>query len=1018
NNIGSIYKNQGKYSQALDYYQQALAINQEFGDHGRHNVATNLNNIGSVYNVWGEYDKALDYYQQALAIFKEIGERSQEANTLNNIGSVYSSQGEYDQALEYHQQSLAISQDIGEPSQEAGSFNNIGFIYSARGEYDQAKEYYQKALAIFKDIGEPSWEGTILNNIAQVHYNQGEYAQALENYQKALEIAQDLGERSQEATILSNIGLVYSSRGDNAKALNYHQQSLEIRQDIGDKEGLAISLNNIGTVYNDQGEFSQALDYYQQALTIQQEIGVRSPEATTLGNIGTVYGYWGKYPKALEYDQKALAIRQEIADQAGIGTTYNSMGVNYLDLGDYPQALDYFNQANAIFKKIGHKEGIAGTLSNIGLVYQKQKQYPKSLQFYQQSLAISQQIGNRLQKANTLTTIGRVYEKLGEYTKALDYHQQALEINQTIGFKAGISSTLYHMGIVYTNLEKYPQALAAYQQALALSRTLGTRLREGQILAGMGKLYDTQNQSELAITFFKQSVNVREGIRKDLKVLPVEQQQSFTDTVAEDYRHLADLLTQQNRNLEALRVLDLLKVQELQDYLSNVRGDDNTVDGITELTEEQEIIKGTQPIIDQAIALGQELSELETIVRDKRTQSQQQRIIQLRKNQAQLTKDFQNFLKSPEVEARLAKLRETTEAENLDLKKYAKRLQEQLQQLEQDAVILYPLVLEDRLELVLVTPYAPPIRRTVKVKQKDLERAIQNFRRLLANPARNARTPAEQLYEWLIKPIEADLAKANAKTIIYAPDGKLRYIPLGALYDGEQWLIERLRVNQITALSLTSLDNQPTPQLDVFAAAVTKAHTIPIGDKRHNFDPLQYAQPEVERLAETFPNTKTLIDKEFHGDTIYQMNDYSVVHLATHALFDKTKQDSFILFGDGSHVTLSQVEEKWDLSNVDLVVLSACQTGLGGELGDGKEILGFGYLMQNAGADAAIASLWSVNDEGTQALMNKFYQVLKQGNVTKAEALRQAQIALITKVEYGLEHPFYWAPFILIGNGL
>ncbi|NEP53140.1 MAG: CHAT domain-containing protein, partial [Moorea sp. SIO3C2] len=579
---------------------------------------------------------------------------------------------------------------------------------------------------------------------------------------------------------------------------------------------------------------------------------------------------------------------------------------------------------------------------------------------------------------------------------------------------------LYHMGIVYTNLENYPQALAAYQQALSLSRTLGTRETEGDILAGMGKLYDTQNQSELAITFFKQSVNVREGIRKDLKVLPVEQQQSFTDTVAEDYRRLADLLTQQNRNLEALRVLDLLKVQELQDYLSNVRGDDNTVDGITELTEEQEILKGTQPIIDQAIALGQELSELETIPNHKRTQTQQQRIIQLRKNQAQLTKDFQNFLKSPEVEARLAKLRETTEAENLDLKKYAKRLQEQLQQLEQDAVILYPLVLDDRLELVLVTPYAPPIRRTVKVKQKDLERAIKNFRRLLANPARNARTPAEQLYDWLIKPIEADLAKANAKTIIYAPDGKLRYIPLGALYDGEQWLIERLRVNHITALSLTSLDNKPTPQLDVFAAAVTKAHTIPVGeDESRYFAPLSFTQPEVESLAETLPNTTTLIDKQFHGDTIYQMNDYSVVHLATHAVFKKTKQDSIILFGDGSHVTLTEVEEKWDLSNVDLVVLSACQTGLGGELGDGKEILGFGYLMQNAGADAAIASLWSVNDKGTQALMNKFYQVLKQGNVTKAEALRQAQIAFISsKVGSGFEHPYFWAPFILIGNGL
>jgi CHAT domain-containing protein len=178
------------------------------------------------------------------------------------------------------------------------------------------------------------------------------------------------------------------------------------------------------------------------------------------------------------------------------------------------------------------------------------------------------------------------------------------------------------------------------------------------------------------------------------------------------------------------------------------------------------------------------------------------------------------------------------------------------------------------------------------------------------------------------------------------------------------------------------------------------------------------------------------------------MDDYTVVHLATHAAFVVgTPDDSFILFGNGERITLRDIQ-KWSLKNVDLVVLSACETGLGGKLGNGEEILGLGYQMQRAGARAAIASLWTVDDGGTQALMDSFYAALESKEVgqdsqpTKAEALRQAQIALITgdyralgqqrglgvqqriqsslspRVASNLSHPYYWAPFILIGNGL
>ncbi len=214
-----------------------------------------------------------------------------------------------------------------------------------------------------------------------------------------------------------------------------------------------------------------------------------------------------------------------------------------------------------------------------------------------------------------------------------------------------------------------------------------------------------------------------------------------------------------------------------------------------------------------------------------------------------------------------------------------------------------------------------------------------------------------------------------------------------------------------------------------------------LGKQHFNLSGLPFAAKEVANLEATISGTTKLLDQDFSTKaTIPQMNQNSVVHFATHAAFvPGLPEDSFILFGNGDRITLRNIHDTWFLTNVDLIVLSACDTGLGGILGNGEEILGFGYLMQNAGARAAVASLWSVNDGGTQALMNVFYTKLKQGNLTKAEALRQAQIALInsSKNPVGkqrgdsivieplasnlgdkLSHPYYWAPFILIGNGL
>lgn len=964
--------------------------------------ATRLFEIGIEQFYRSQFREALQTFERVRNIYIEIDDKAGIALALNQIGEVYNEFGQSDKAMEVLQQALTIRRELGDKKAVAETLNNLGILYKDISEYAKALEILQQALTIRREVGDRIGEGRTLFNIGTVHRRLSQYPQARQFYQQALEMAKAKGDRINEGR----------------------------------------SLNGIGFVYYNLGQYPQALEFYQQALAVRRNIGDRSGELGTLSNIGIAYDNIGQYSKALEYYQQALSIAQTIDKVADAGNILSNIGGIYYSLGEYFQALQFYNQSLAIIQKIGDKFVEAATLNNIGLSYDRLGRSEQALEFYQQALGIRKSISDRAGESSTLHNIGVIYDKLNQYPKALDFFQQALGIRQSIGDRAGEGATLNNMANVYKTVGQNQPALDAYQQALAIQKEVGDRPGERLTLSNIAKLLELQNQPQIAIYFYKQSVNVTEAIRKDLVTLSKEQQQSYTATVADTYRSLADLLLKQNRVLEAQQVLDLLKIQELDDYLHNVRGNEVTSQGVDLLAQEEKIQANYSAIQNKAIALGKELAQLQKISSPNRTPEQQKRIAELVKNQQQIRAEFNNFINTPTIRELTQQLSQTTSGESLNLQSLNK-LQAQLKQLQQNAVLLYPLILEDRLELIIVTSYSPPIRRTVNVKRQDINRLILEYRTALQDPISDITNSANKLYELLIKPIEDDLKQAEAQTIIYAPDGQLRYIPIAALFDGKQWLVERFRINNITSASLTDFSSKPSSVPRILAAAFTQGtYTVEIADRKLTFAGLPFAGREVENLAATVPSTTKLLNNAFTPQTIIpQLNDYNIIHFATHAAFIIGKpEDSFILFGDGSRVSLKDVEN-WSLPDVELIVLSACETGVGGQLGNGEEILGFGYQMQLTGARAAIASLWSVSDGGTQALMDAFYTALQKSNITKAEALRQAQIALITgdfkalgeqrgiavqartrsslppNITNKLSHPYYWAPFILIGNG-
>ncbi|NEQ41352.1 MAG: CHAT domain-containing protein [Okeania sp. SIO3I5] len=598
-----------------------------------------------------------------------------------------------------------------------------------------------------------------------------------------------------------------------------------------------------------------------------------------------------------------------------------------------------------------------------------------------------------------LDNIGVIYREQEKYSQVLKSHQKALALREEFGELEGKSASLDNIGIPHKKLGENSESLEFLIQTLILNKQLGNVNQERVTLADIGKLLAKKNQPELAIIFYKQSINIAKKIRQDLQVLPLEEQKAYLDgSISQIYRTLANLLLTEERAIESHQILDFLKVQEVFEYMGGIKPENEKSSEIMMLKEEKQFIEKYTNFLAE---IGKNDEQNQKIPLEKLA-------------------TIHDFMNSEEITEIRSEIKNKAQSQTL-IPEMLVLLQNELKEhKKENAVILYPLILEDRLELILVTPNSPPVHRKVLVARQEFEQVLFRFRvglidRREVNNISDSRAAQAglKLYNWLIKPIENDLKGVN--TIIYAPDGQLRYIPLTALYDGEKWLAEKFKVNNITAANIMDLTPRRNRNFRILAGALPEGnYSFSIGRRKFELESLPFAEIEVEKLASIFPETKKLLGDDFTKQFMeLSMSSHSLIHFATHSAFiSGSPEDSFILYGDGELASLREVEN-WNLKGVELVVLSACETGKGKKLGDGSEILGFGYQMQAAGAAASLATLWRVDDRGTFEFMNDFYTALKSGS-DKIGAIQKAQIAMINS-EYN--HPYYWAPFILIGNG-
>lgn len=1043
NTLGDLYIRVSASQLALETYSKALTISEPRKITEQEAIA--LNGLGDGYRGLSQSDQALQSYQKALDLATSSGDLRNQAVALNGIGWMNVNTGKVQSGLEFHFKALAIAEKLGDLALQASILNRIGGVKDIEGDTNAATQFYGRALANWRTVGDHGGEAKTLNNIGILFSEIGNPKQALDYYNQALPLYHEAGDRAGEASVLNNIGVVYKHIGDGERAIESYQRVLRLQHALGNRAGEAAALNNLGNAYYAVGRNQEALKLFIQSRTIWKEIGNPEGEAGALHSIGEQWVVLGDMQKALETLEEALALWKASDNHRGEASTLNSLGIVYDWLGKPETAADYYLNALGMYKDVSDWAGEAGAASNLaGLMYAPgQKQ--KALYYYGLALTLQQSVDDKDGEARTLNNMGLVYDDLGQRQKAQENFEKALAMWREIGERNGEASALNNIGSLLDRTGEKEKARQYFAQALPLARSTSNPLQEAKIFHDL-MLNEKEHEPALAVFYGKQAVNLVQHARGQMRGLEKGLQRGFLATMNDYYHDLAELLIAQGRLPEAQQVLDLLKDQEYDDY---VRGEaEKSLNPLTMTPGEQQAREDYEKSTAQIVSLGEEWMRLKSNKARTPEEEKSYQELSVKLNDASkglsdyYARLYTAFGNNPEANKEVADVKGNVSL----LKRFLAK--------EPHTVALYTLVGKDRYSVIVITS-ATAVAREFPVAAVDLNKKVADFQQALRDRARDPKPLAAELYKILIGPAAADLEQTKADTLVWALDGVLRYVPMDALYDGKKFVVERYSTVTITPASIPHLTTAPN---------MTNLTAVGMGISQKFEEGLPALPSVATELNEVIQNDKSGATRGAMPGTILLNADFtekamesllerqvSVVHIASHFVFKPgdDSQSYLLLAGKdqdkaGFHLTVADFrdDQRISLDDTELLTLSACETGMSGAASNGREIDGLGTTAQLKGARAVISSLWEVNDASTGVLMADFYKrwVNGAGKVTKAEALRQAQLDLLggkinaqaspddrglsaegnsasgKSAASGYAHPYYWAPFVLMGN--
>ncbi len=895
---------------------------------------------------------------------------------------------------------------------------------------------------------------------------------ALEKYQQALPMFRAQNDRSMEYYSSLVVGFIYHSSGESQTALGYYRYALNLCKSLGNKTDEPILLNNIGGVYDTLGEPQKALAYYGEALALWSARNERGPQADTLNNVGLIHFKLGEPQQALDYYNRSLTLKRELGNAVKIANTLNNIAVVYAILGEEGRSLDYLKEALDLQRPAKDISGQAITHYFTAYVHAALGDLTRALEDYNQALSLQRTVGNRRGEGITLDSIGVVFNSLGQRQKALEYHQQALDLQRATKDRRSEAATLEHIGYVHALSGELERAVQDYDKALSLCQAVGDRREEANVLQGMARLERERRDFPAAQKHIQEAIAKIETVRGQTDT---QLRASYLGVKHDAYSFYIDLLIQMHRldpsagnDATALTISEQAHARSFLEMLSEAQV--NIREGVdaTLLERERSLSQQVNAKAERLIqaleqnakarveVLNKEISELED-----QYQQAQAAIRKSSPGYAAITQPQPLGLK--EIQAQLDQGTILIEYSLGEERSYAWAIT-------QNSIKTYELpkreVIEKAARLVYDLLKARSQPKASENSQQKQERIAQTDSQLLA--------ATKELSQMVLGPIASEL---GAERLVIVADGALQYVPFAALSvaAGQLSVAQRSRTNngsqtiykplmqdhEIVSLPSASAlaiqrqglrNRKPAPNaVAVLADPVfsgdderlaSRAKTATAGQVQaagaantriieHLTEGsglvirrLKFTRQEADQILAEAPRAKNFSAMDFRANratvTGGGLSKFRYVHFATHGYFDSEHPDL-------SAIVLSLVDEQGkpqdgflrahDIYNLnlpaELVVLSACETGLGKEI-KGEGLVGLTRGFMYAGARRVVVSLWNVNDQATAELMARFYRGMLRENKTPAAALRTAQMEMARQKQW--QSPYYWAAFVLQGE--
>ncbi|MDZ7960675.1 MAG: CHAT domain-containing protein [Aulosira sp. DedQUE10] len=843
---------------------------------------------------------------------------------------------------------------------------------------------FAKAPAINSHVPNLAEKAQDLEQQGKTLYDAGRFTEAVKVLQQAVIIFQDSKDNLKQATALSNLCLAYQQLGLWNEAESAIAQSLKILQTLDNtQEHFAIkaqSLDVQGRLQFFRGQTETALTTWQKAADIYHKIG--EIPALVRNRINSAQGWQalGNYREAKkilsEVEQTLKNQPDSLLKAIGLRNLGNVLQV----VGDLKEAKEKLEQSLALAKAFASDTAISETLFSLGNTAILQQNHQVAVNYYQQAVNASANPNTRIQaqlnQLSLLIDTKRLSEALALSSQISTAINNLAPSRMTVYAKINFAQSLLKLTVL-TDTENSSNTLISSDtsarilaSAVQQAESLQDKRAESYAIGTLGKLYEKTQQ-------FADAQNLTQ------KALLIAQSMNASDIVYQWQWQLGRLLKQQGQVKTAIAYYS-----EAFKTLQSLRSDLVASNQDVQFSFRESV----EPVYRELVELLLQSSQTAPNVSPENLKQARAVIESL-----QLA-ELDNFFRSACLNAK----------QGVDLL---------VDQKDQTAAVIYPIILSDHLHVILKLPKQELIHHNTAINQQEIEKIIADLRVNLTQRTKTAQVKqqSQEIYNLIVRPLEKDLANSGIKTLVFILDGDLRNVPMAVLYDQQQqkYLFEKFAIALTPGLQL--LDPKPLRQvkLNTLTAGVSKKRFI----EYRQFPPLPNVEQEIKNIQSEVPESEELLNQKFTEINLQQQLQslpFSVVHLATHGEFSSDPEKTFILTWDKllkvkTFDNLLRVSDQKRSDTIELLVLSACETAEG----DKRAALGLAGVAMRAGARSTLATLWAVDDEYTAKLMSEFYRELTTG-VSKAQALQRAQIKVFTEEK----NPFFWAPFVLVGNWL